>query len=462
MQQPVCLFYLDTSAWKEAMAKKEKMIYVDVDQVIDRYQMKYYNGAIWMLVDNVWESLDNHTKEGYKTAILKARIGVIYQEEFNKLSKDDKAIYKVPSPRMQIDTGTVIGQVMMSHKIESIFKGIVFKNGYVKTDGKGFVKSDAIPFSTCQIPKDYVETKEVNKPFLKWLNAISEGNKDTIKKYMTLWSYALSSETLGVLFYIWGKGGIGKSEITQRIAEYIGRTNNKKIKSTQLFGKFAGKSDRFTLRNINDKSMLYMDEFVEETGSEAHNTMKLYQNENGYLEYENKGTNDTETLNTHSWFASANQVPIFKKVDDALKERIVIGHFGTPDLKGKDLKSFMNGEYIPFLITKLVKAYTNSLDFKHSRNEKLMIEEYQKEWLASESLKSPEEKWLLDNVMAVHGLSFSAIKKKYINETMNKTNDTRMGFALKEAFFVRNENKRPRVYTYQGEASIAEMKKLSN
>ncbi len=442
--------------------KKEKLVFLNPEDIIDFYDLKYYANSIWYNKDGVWGTLDTISKEGYKTAYFMALINDVYEAKYNEIPKDERDEYKIPPPKMQVDTGTVIGIVINTCTVKDIFKGIVFKNGYVKTDGEGFTKSDKPPFTTVQIAHDYNPDIKPSKVFLKWFKAITDGDKEIQRKYLTMWSYALSSETLGVLMYSFGPGGIGKSEITQRIAEYIGRTNNKKIKSAQLFGKFAGKSDRFTLRNVNDKSMLYMDEFVEETGSEAHNTMKLYQNENGYLEYENKGTNDTETLNTHSWFASANQVPIFKKVDDALKERIVIGHFGTPDLKGKDLKSFMNGEYIPFLITKLVKAYTNSLDFKHSRNEKLMIEEYQKEWLASESLKSPEEKWLLDNVMAVHGLSFSAIKKKYINETMNKTNDTRMGFALKEAFFVRNENKRPRVYTYQGEASVAEMKKLSN
>ncbi len=428
-----------------------KNIFISADDVIARYKMKYYNGAIWLFVDNVWECLDAHTKEGYKTAYLKAKIDQLYQEEYNNLSKDQKKAYKVPTPRNQIDTGTVIGQVIAFHEVHSIFKGIAFRNGIVKTNGEGFVKTKDIPFTTCQINRDYVENVKPNKVFLKWLYQITGGDKTIMNKYLTIWSYALSSETLGIFFYSWGNKGIGKSEVIIKLSEYIGRVNNKKIKSSQLFGIHSNNNSRFSLRKVNDKTMLYMDEFVEKCAHDAGNTLKLFMNENGYLEYENKGTNDTETLNTHSWFASANHPPIIRDIDEELKDRMVIGIFKKPDLNKKDLISFMKGEYIPFLITKLVKAYTNSSVFKHSRNVGLKIEEFQEEWLESDYAKTQEELWVLDNKNALDNEGIDKIKRMYYDTTGNRTNDTRMGTALKNCHFIKSRDKGVRVYKYIGE-----------
>lgn len=100
--------------------------------------------------------------------------------------------------------------------------------------------------------------------------------------------------------YSFGPGGIGKSEIVEKIAGYAGRENAKKVKSTSIFGKGAQVAGRFALRGINNKSAVYMDEFIDKLNPDAGNTLKGLMNTAGYIEFEDKRSNDTETPNTHS------------------------------------------------------------------------------------------------------------------------------------------------------------------
>ncbi len=435
------------------MPKKDerKLIQLEPEDIIEFFDMKYYENNLWYKRNDLWQSLSQYPNEGHRTTALIGLIAERYKYEYDNIPIEERKNFKIPTPKQQIQTGTVIGQTQLYHKVESIFKGIVFKNGYVKTDGKGFIASKSLPFTPVQIPHSYDPNIKTSPIFLKWMKNIAGGDLEVIKKYLVMFSYVLSSETLGVLMYLHGPGRVGKTEILQKLSSYVGRNNSMKVKSSAIFGKFSQTNGRFNLRGIGERTLLFMDEFIKNTVDGAGNTIKEIMNTSGFIGIENKGSNQTDTPNTHSWFAASNYYPKIIDLDQEVQERIVIAEFKEPELSEKEVFEFMEGDYIETIIPLLVDAYTNSQRYKNTRNKHLKIEEFQSRWLVSDDTKESEEIWASEQNWHIDQKPISEILEMYKADTGLHSNNVKMGLGLKRAGFKRTERKTrggSRVYEY--------------
>ena len=220
-------------------------------------------------------------------------------------------------------TRSLIDRLKMETKIQ--FKGrmnnesyINLKNGLYDTRKKELVPHSPAIFTSIQLDFAYEYDAKTPK-FEKFLNEIFEGDQDKIDYVLNTMCYLLFPDySYQKVFILFGSGRNGKGVLASVIKNLLGTENVSAVSIHDLA------NNRFAVSNLKDKLV----NISSEVGSKDLETEMIKKLSGGdVITADRKYKEPISFVNTARLLISANELPRFSELNDAILERFVLIRF---------------------------------------------------------------------------------------------------------------------------------------